>query len=131
MTKKASSKKPEGYVFGRPTKYRKEYCQKLIDHMKQGYSYETFGTVIKVASSNLYEWEKKHKDFREAKKIAFNECQLFWEKMGMGGTAGKLRGFNPAGWIFNMKNRFKWTDRQEIGIDEDANTIKLSYDPKK
>ena len=30
--------KPEGYVFGRPTLYRPEYCRRAVDYMRQGYS---------------------------------------------------------------------------------------------
>ena len=128
--KKASSKKPEGYVLGRPTKYKKQFCQMLIDHMSQGFSYETFSTVVKANRSNIYEWEKKHKEFRDAKKIAFDECQMYWEKMGMAGTVGKLKGFSTPMWIVQMKKRFKWADRQEHAVDTEQNEIKLSYNPK-
>ena len=33
-----SKPKPEGYVFGRPTLYRPEYCERAIAFMSQGYS---------------------------------------------------------------------------------------------
>lgn len=116
---------------GRPTKYKKEYCQKLIDHMAQGYSYESFAGVVKTNRDTIYHWESIHPAFSDAKKIASAQCMLFWEKMGMAGTVGKLKNFSTPMWIFNMKNRFKWADRHEHSLDDEKNEIKLSYDPKK
>jgi hypothetical protein len=36
-----SKQKPEGYVFGRPTLYRPEYCQRAAEYMGEGYSLDT------------------------------------------------------------------------------------------
>lgn len=115
---------------GRPTKYRKEFCEMLVKHMAQGYSYESFSAVIKTDRSQLYRWEKSHKEFCDAKKRAREQCLIFWEKAGMAGTFGKIAGFSTGAWIFNMKNRFNWVDRQETEITGGQNEIKISYDPK-
>jgi hypothetical protein len=40
-------------------------------------------------------------------------------KIGIAGVLGKIPNFNSAAWIFNMKNRFKWTDRHELSGDQD------------
>jgi hypothetical protein len=37
--------------------------------------------------------------------------------MGIAGSSGKLKGFQTGAWIFNMKNRFSWRDRQEIVLE--------------
>jgi hypothetical protein len=110
-----SERKPK---LGRPTKYKPEYDQMLIDHMAKGYSFESFAGRIKVAGSTIYEWVEKHDAFREAKKKAFEENRFFWEGAGLEGLymGGKDNPFNSTIWIFNMKNRFpkQWRDRQEI-----------------
>lgn len=98
---------------GRPTKYRPEYCQKLVDHMSQGYSYESFPAVVKVSLQTIYDWEKANPDYLEAKKRAFVESRLFWERIGIEGAVGGLEKFNATAWIFTMKNRFHWRDRHE------------------
>lgn len=115
--------KPEGYTFGRPTKYRKEYCQKLIDHMASGMSFESFGATVDVWPATVDQWVKKHPDFEGAKKMAFIKSREFWEKqalMGMWQEEGGPK-FNSTVWIFNMKNRFGWRDRvetqQEIKVE--------------
>lgn len=95
---------------GRPSSYKPEYCAQLISHMSSGLSFETFAAAIKVNQDTLHEWAKVHPDFSEAKKEAWSQNMLFWERMGMTGMAGKIPGFNATVWIFNMKNRFKWRD---------------------
>lgn len=103
---------------GKPTKYRKEYCDLLVEHMKSGLSYESFAAIAKCCRETLYDWEKVHPEWKEAKRKAFHECQLFWEKAGLEGMfmGGRDNPFNATVWIFNMKNRFNWGDRvhQEV-----------------
>ncbi len=99
---------------GRPSKYKPEYCAALIKHMGVDLlSYETFAAIVKVNVDTLYQWEGVHPEFSEAKKQAFLENKLGWEKIGMMGMAGKIAGFNATLWIFNMKNRHQWRDRIE------------------
>jgi hypothetical protein len=31
---------------------------------------------------------------------------LAWEKIGLEGTMGEIKGFNATSWSFNMKNQF-------------------------
>lgn len=116
---------------GRPTKYKEEYCQKLIEHMSQGLSYETFGVTIGVHLDTCYEWEKRHSKFSEAKKIAFNACQLYWELEGKKGMHRK--DFNAAIWIYNVKARFRRTKTygplEEEKKPKQQFSFKLSYDP--
>ena len=91
---------------GRKTLYKKDYCDLLLKHMKDGNSYTSFAARVSVHIDTLYEWEKKHSEFSEAKKEALMHAQAFWEdigrKMALDGN------FNA--WKFNMKNRFGWRD---------------------
>lgn len=122
---------------GRPSKYDPKFCQMLIDHMAKGYSYETFGASIDVAQSTVALWEK-HQEFSEAKREAFGKCRLFWESLGINYIVniserdpdGHSRSatLNNAAWIFNMKNRFKWTDRVEVqGSGDESKPLVLAY----
>lgn len=108
---------------GRPTKYLPEYNQRLIDHMAQGFSFETFAATIDCASSTLYVWEKEYPGFLEAKGIAFDKCMFFWEKKGMDLVDGKVKGSAPA-WIYSMKCRFpgQWTEKKEIQLSGEVKT---------
>ena len=103
---------------GRPSKYKPEYCEQLIEHCKQGLSFEAFAGSIPVHKDTIYEWAKKYPEFDEAKRTGAALSLLFWEKLGVAGAVGKVPGFNPTTWIFNMKNRFGWRDRQELEVSE-------------
>jgi hypothetical protein len=105
---------------GRPTKYKPEYCDKLIEHLKDGLSFEAFAGVIGVNQDSIHEWAKKHPKFSEAKKIGLGFGLLWWEKVGKAAMIGnKSPGFDPSKfnatiWIFTMKNRFGWRDKEQI-----------------
>ena len=101
---------------GRPTKYKKRYCAELIEHMKGGLSYETFGAVIDVMTSTLYEWEK-HPDFSEAKAKGVALCQIWWEKLARSGSAGGVKNFSAPMTVFNLKCRFPKTFREPLRVE--------------
>lgn len=114
---------------GRPTKYRKEFCESLIIHMKKGLSFEAFGAECDVSKDTLYQWVSKHPEFADAKKRGTSHSQKFWETIALAGMLGKYgKNFNAAVWIFNMRNRFNWTDKEHPS--ESNFTINLAYDPK-
>jgi len=94
-------------------KYKKEYCQMLIKHMTEGHSFESFGHVAKVHRKTMYTWAKRHKEFANAKDIAFSAALYWWEKEGIRGMQMGPKEFNAVVWIFSMKNRFGWRDVKE------------------
>lgn len=135
MNKKAKAKaKKEN---GRPTDYRPEYCLALIEHMRQGLSFESFAGTIGVNRTTLYNWENAKEEFKEAKEIGVEYSRLFWEKLGIEhvvnrsdsnsqqgiGSNSKSRSINAAVWIANMKNRFGWRDRQPDEHDVVINNV--------
>jgi hypothetical protein len=115
---------------GRPSSYKPEYCQMLIDHMASGLSFESFGATIGHYRDITFEWAKKYPDFADAKKRGYDASYLFWDKTGLKGVWGGKE-FNAAVYCFNMKNRFGWRDQVNVsGDNEKPISISLSYDPK-
>lgn len=105
---------------GRPSKYKPEYCELLIKEMSRGFSFEAVAGLLEVNVDTLYEWVKKHKEFSDAKKIAFGRNRYFWEKIGIDNIKNIYQGdnLNTTLWIFNMKNRFGWRDTKEESVDD-------------
>jgi hypothetical protein len=113
---------------GRPSGYKKQYCELLTEHMASGLSFESFAADINVHRDTLYDWAKKHKDFSDAKRVGLEKGRKFWETVGCNGATGKIPGFNAAAYIFNMKNRFGWRDKQEVEHIGESNKIYIQID---
>ena len=115
---------------GRPTKYKPEYCQAIIDFMATGDSLVAFAAHIEVAPSQIYVWEEKHPDFQEAIKIARAKCQAWWEKQLKDGIfTDKETRHSHGSVIFKLKSRFGYRDKPEIV--EAAKEFQKSYDLSK
>jgi hypothetical protein len=99
---------------GRPTKFKTEYAEQLVEHMGRGYSFESFGGAVKVCKQTLYSWCEAHDTFKQAKALGETLSQYWWEQQGHAGLymGGKDTPFNATVWIFNMKNRFGWRDKK-------------------
>lgn len=111
--------------FGRPTKYKPEYCQMLIDHMSKGLSYESFAADLDLTRECLYKWEKRYPDFLHAKKKGQAKLTKLLENMGMSLAAGKLQG-NVTAWIFLCKNKIGYADKTEVSGNSDK-PLQLKY----
>lgn len=108
---------------GRPTDYKKEYCELLIEHMAAGFSFESFAGKVGASKQTIYDWMTKNVEFLDARKKGDALSLLWWEKEGKDGMwSGKQ--FNAAIWMINMKNRHGWRDRVEmkstVKIDSEA-----------
>lgn len=128
IRKKVTKKMPvyrteaTGQTFGRPSKYEPEFCQRVIDFMAKGYSKEACAGELNIMKSTLYEWEKAHEDFSNALKQGVELSRLFWEDIALKHITHTAKGkqLNSTVWIFNMKNRFGWSDKKEIELGEKA-----------
>lgn len=87
------SEKPAHDPGGRPTLYREEYCEMLIQHMKQGDSFATFGAILNppVSVQTVYDWAERHPRFLEAKTIGEPLAEKFWTGVLKSGATGQLR----------------------------------------
>ena len=72
-------------------------------------------------------WRKKYKELDRAFELGEQYAEAWWSRLGRAGAVGKVK-INPAVWIFNMKNRFAWTDRLEATGQIQTADLKLSRD---
>ena len=98
------SDKPEGYVFGRPTKYRPEMCEKVVEWGRLGKSRAWIASELDIAKHTLQSWEKEHSDFSAAMTRAMTHSQRWWEDAGQDGI--EKREFNGSVWSRSMGARF-------------------------
>ena len=105
-------KRPEG----RPSKYKPEYCEMLIDHMSEGFTFESFGGVVSVNRDTVYEWLSAHPEFSDSLKVARVKQMQANEKLIR--DIAKYGEGNATAAIFILKNCHpkEWRDRREIDI---------------
>jgi hypothetical protein len=133
--------RPE-YRFGRPTEYKPEYCEAVIEYMAQGYSLSAFAGSIRKSRQAVYEWITEHRDFGDAvsrarsTRVTALERKLLASRKGAETTAAifALRNADPSEWrdIRNVQHDHSHTlqsltDEQLLAIAQgrshDAHTI--------
>jgi hypothetical protein len=114
--KKTEKEKPEGYVFGRPTKYKKEFCEIAVDFLGTGKSMVQLGRKLGVAQSTMREWKNDYPDFSTALESGKDFSQSHWEdeleKMMFNKEVNA-----PLAKLY-FANRFKWTDKVEEEVKQ-------------
>ena len=92
---------------------RQAACKSFCEHIEKGYSMKSWPDADK---ETVMRYVKDFpKDFDpEAIGMSKRKCLLFWEKMGIAGTSGKLKGFNARSWEVTMNNRAGWTTNVDL-----------------
>ncbi len=96
---------------GRPTKYKPEMCQVVIDMMKEGASKTEVAAELDIVWDTLARWQVEIAEFSEAIKKGEKLSEAWWLRKGRVNLENK--DFSPTLWYMNMKNRHGWSDKQE------------------
>ncbi len=131
---------------GRPTEYKPEYCDKLIEHMEKGNSFWSFAAECGVSMETISNWTHKYPDFLEAKRVGVAKLLKYDEQFARVALSGLLKRpsktikttkenelgelvtkeetvhdyaqFSQSYYIFLMKNRYPRLYRDKIVIDD-------------
>jgi hypothetical protein len=97
---------------GRPSEYRPEYLQAVIDCMAQGFSLTAFAGSIRVAKDTVYEWIKVHAQFSDAVARARAARVLHLERK----LLSSRKGAETSAAIFALRNAdaTEWRDIRHI-----------------
>jgi hypothetical protein len=110
--KKGDPERVEGYVTGRPTMYRREYCQSLVDYFSFADSWEMYNANktstaqiipksklptfqrwcagIGIGAQTMSDWRNKHPEFEEAYLIAKDLQCAFLLELGAAGVGNHV-----------------------------------------
>lgn len=96
-----------------PSKFKPEYCQRIISFMANGYSLTAFAGDIGIARETVYAWEHTHPEFREAVQKARATRVLYWEQRLL-----KCDRAEATPIIFALKNACadEWRQQPEVSI---------------
>lgn len=108
---------------GRPTTYKPEYCEAVIELGKEGKSRVQIACMLDVGRSSLDDWAEKNPEFSEALTRAKAEEQMWWENVAQ--KALYADKFQAAVWKKSMEARFRdtYTERKEHAHTGDINMI--------
>ena len=99
---------------GRPTKYKSDFCEEVIELGKEGKSLVQMASHFDISRQTIDNWAADNPEFLEALTRAKARAQAWWEDMGMKGMGGDK--FNAAVWKKSMEARFRedYTERKEL-----------------
>lgn len=106
------SDKPKKKV-GRPSKYKPEYCQTVIDIMSQGKSMAAAAAEIGVGAQRMMQWQEDYKEFRDACDTGRALALRWWENLATMVATGQhekhevFKKANAGMIMFLMSRRFQ------------------------
>jgi hypothetical protein len=114
----------EKHAGGRPSEYKPEYCDLVIDKMGEGLSLTAFAGHLKVSRECVYNWMSEHREFSDAvsrarsTRVLALERKLLSARYGAQGSAA----------IFALKNADpnEWRDMRTVQHDHSINVQTMS-----
>lgn len=86
----------------------------IMDCGQSGGSEVKMRCLLGIGDSAWYTLMEDSEEFRQTVKTAKDLCQVWWEDAGQ--NMAVTGDGNATSWIFNMKNRFSWHDKQSVDV---------------
>ena len=101
-------------VMARPTKYKPEYCQRVIEVGEEGGWLAEMAEACDVVRATMDNWAEQHPEFLEALTRAKQKSQAWFEKTGRAGMTADR--FNSALWAKQMSARHpgEYSEKRQI-----------------
>lgn len=112
-----SEEKPAKRPVGRPSKYKPEYCDRIVEMAKEtGAGPAEYASEFDIDRTTLYDWAAAHEDFSTALSRAKIHEQAWWERAGRNGMY--LEKFNALVWKTSVQARFRhdYTERTQTEL---------------
>jgi hypothetical protein len=113
MSKKSEDDAPKRGR-GRPSLYKPEYCEVVVELGRAGKSMVQMAAQLGVDRASILRWRDEHEEFRASLSRALVLAQEWWEDRGQMGLHD--RNFNAALWMKIVASRYRedYADRKEI-----------------
>lgn len=99
-------------------KARQKLFKSLLDHLKEGLSFESFYLLETQRLKDLLTRYKHEFDDDEI-LISCQEGRDWWERLGKAQANGQNLG-NSRAWWYNMVHRYGWSDKVEVKATHDG-----------
>lgn len=117
---------PKKRPVGRPSKYKPEYCERVVELAKEGKGWADYAAEFDVDRVSLYDWAAAHDEFSTALSRAKVFEQQWWEAAARQGMFADK--FNALVWKTSVQARFRddYTERKVTEVSgPDGGAIKL------
>jgi hypothetical protein len=103
----------------RPTEYKQEYCQQVIEYGKQGKSLTWMASELGVTKKTIHNWMEAFPEFLHAMEESRAHSQRWWEDAGQVNMllAQGAGSFNASVWSRSMAARFPEDWRESKGVE--------------
>lgn len=103
----------------RPTDYRPEFCEIVVELGKAGKSVAQMAAEFDVSKQTVHNWMDAHPEFLDAMTRAKTHAQAWWEAKGQDGlfVAPGVGTFNGSVWSRSMAARFPDDWRENKGVE--------------
>lgn len=100
----------------RPTDYKPEYCDQVIEWGRMGKSLTWMASQLDISRDTIYDWVKTKPEFSDAISRAKAHAQAHWEDLGEVGLS--TQGFNASVYTKSMAARFPedWRDNKSVEL---------------
>lgn len=127
MAKKPTKTKSKG---GRPTAYKEEFCDLIIEVGKAGGSVVKMANACGVSKETIYDWARSKPLFSDAFTRARNLSQEWWEDLGQRSMIMEQGSgtFSQSAWSRSMAARFPedWRESKHTEVTgADKGAIKV------
>jgi hypothetical protein len=101
----------------RPTEYKPELCDQVLEWGAAGKSRAWIAAKVGVSRQTLHTWTTQYPDFLDALDRAKVLEQMWWEDAGQDGMTGDK--FNGQVWGRSMAARFPddWREKSEVDMN--------------
>ena len=105
--------------FGRPTKYKPEFCNLVVEWGRQGKSKAWICAELEIVDQTYRNWCEVHPDFLEAMELSTKKAQQWWEDAGQNGMIGKS--IDASIYSRSMAARFPNDWRESVKTENETN----------
>lgn len=112
---------------GRPTDYRPEFCDRVIELGKLGKSHAQMASDLDVCRNTLYAWQSAHPEFMSAMLRARDYAQAWFEDIAQANMVAPIQGFSATLWAKQVSCRFAddYTDKSKTDITTGGEKLSL------
>jgi len=101
----------------------------MLNGAKEGKSKRFITTLLKISPETFYRLKDDEEEFSDTIKECEELCYAWWEQIGLqyitNDSSKDSLNLNTTNYIFQMKNRFGWADKQQIDHTSKGESVAL------